>query len=64
MTHNDYLNKCAECIKIKEIKQNQYNTLDQIDMLSSTGNQLLKEIHMIEGEIKALKWVMGLTSII
>jgi hypothetical protein len=64
MTQNDYLNKCAELIKQKIVKEQQYSNLHQIDMLSGEGNQLQKEINILEGEIKSLKWVLGLTSII
>lgn len=39
--------------------QEEYSDLNQIDMLSGTGNQLLERINRYIGYIKALKWVLN-----
>ena len=42
-----------------ETKRRDHGELCQIDMLSSTGNQLREEINKIIGEIIALEWVIN-----
>jgi len=40
-------------------KEVAHNNLHQIDMQSSTGNQLREEINKINGNITALEWVIN-----
>jgi hypothetical protein len=61
MNQFDYVNKCAECISKRDLKKAEYTKLNQIDMLSSTGNKLREEINILEGWIATLKWVMGIS---
>lgn len=50
-------------VKIIEINfelsdvKDEYDSLGQIDMLSSTGNQLLEKINKLQGWKEALIWV-------
>lgn len=43
-------------LKLK--KEQSYSRLNQIDMLSSTGNTLQEDINQIKGQISALNWVV------
>lgn len=38
--------------------QQEHKRLSQIDMLSSTGNQLREELNKTRGKIEVLRWVL------
>lgn len=44
-------------LKLEEYER-QYRELGQIDMLSSTGNNLLEKINKLKGELIGLTWVV------
>jgi hypothetical protein len=45
-------------VRLKTYKA-EHAKLDQIDMLSSTGNKLTEEINQTYGKIEALYWVIN-----
>jgi uncharacterized protein YoxC len=50
-----------QVIKVKsklEEYERQYGELNQIDMLSGEGNDLLEKINKLKGEINGLEWVL------
>lgn len=49
--------RIASRIYDKNKKKSEYDNLDQISMQGQRGKDLLKEIHRLEGEIKAYEWM-------
>jgi len=41
-----------------EQQENKYQAMNQIDMQSGYGSQVLENINVLKGEIKTLKWVV------
>lgn len=39
-------------------KQEKYNSMHQIEMQSGYGAQVLEDMSILKGEIKALEWVL------
>lgn len=64
MTQAGYSGRLTQLINLKNSKETSYSFMGLIDRMSGKGHSLQKEIYILEGEIKCLKWVMGFTSII
>lgn len=59
-TLNEYLQNKLITLKTElKYKKKSYSDLSQIDMLSSTGNNLLNEINFIKGEIHGYEDVIN-----
>ncbi len=52
-------NKIRSLFNELRVAKMEYKGLNQIDMLSSTGNKLNEKIHLTRGKLLALHWVLG-----
>ena len=57
-TKNQIMARFKEYFELKLRFENEYYDLNQIDMLSAEGSNLLKKINELNGAMDALKWVL------
>ena len=57
-TKADIRKKAVKLIQKSNEYQEKYKNLNQIDMQSGEGAELLKEITKIDGALSAFKWIL------